>query len=113
VVVSSGPFVRFETTDPEPVTVGGSIDSGERTFSIRVEAPPWIGVDTVELVKGGHVIRRWNVGGRKPIRLDVEHTMAVTSGDWLIVVASSKKSMKSTYRKGAKPFAFTNPIWVR
>jgi hypothetical protein len=114
VVVSSGPFVRFTTeTNGLAHGIGDTIDPGARDFAVRVEAPPWIDVSTVELIRRGHVIKRWKVTGDETTRLDVKHRVEVTSGDWLLVLVSGDKSMRNTYRKNAKPFAFTNPIWVR
>jgi hypothetical protein len=33
-------------------------------------------------------------------------------GDWILVIARGTKPMSYLYRAGARPFAFTNPIWV-
>lgn len=110
VVVSSGPFVRFTSGDHG---IGDTLDAGERDFDIRVEAPPWIDVDTVELVRRGHVIHRYAPTGTGTVRLEKRQRVLATSGDWFIVVVSGAKSLPNTYRKNAKPFAFTNPIWIR
>lgn len=110
VVVSSGPFIRFRAGDQD---IGGTLDPGTHPVSIRVDAAPWIPVDEVQLIRSGHVIESWKVKGGDVKRLDEKVDVALASGDWLVVIASSRSSIPNAYRSKAKPFAFTNPIWVR
>ena len=105
VIVSSGPFIRFDA--------GTILEPGERELSIEVDAPPWIDVRDVELIKNGHVIQRWRVETKARPRFATRYTTSLKAGDWLVVTAGSPKSMTGFYRKSAKPFAFTNPVFVR
>ena len=53
VVVSSGPFVRLEASGKG---VGDTVAAGDADVSILVDAPPWVDVDEVELVRRGEVV---------------------------------------------------------
>src|SRR6185437_8484806 len=50
VVVSSGPFLRLAANGKG---VGDTIPAGDATISILVDAPPWVDVSKVELVRRG------------------------------------------------------------
>jgi hypothetical protein len=112
VVVSSGPFIRFAVKGADR-GIGDTIAPGEVELTLRVEAPPWIDVSEVELVRRGLVIERWKVAeSTAAVRFERAHRLKVDAGDWLVAVAIGNKSMHNVMRSGAKPFAFTNPIWV-
>jgi hypothetical protein len=110
VIVSSGPFVDFTIDE---AGIGDTIEPGEVEARIIVDAPRWIDVSDVQLIRRGHVIQQWKVGGAKRPRFEATHTTNVSQGDWLMVIASGKRSTAGYYRRAAKPYAFTNPIWVR
>ena len=46
-------------------------------------------------------------------RLDARFTMALASGDWVLAVARGDRPMTFLPRAGARPFAFTNAVWIR
>jgi hypothetical protein len=111
VVVSSGPFIRLRANDK---TIGDTIGPGDATVSIRVDAPPWVDVDRVELVRRGETLSAWSgpfSAGAK--RFEKTVTVPLVAGDWILVVVRGTKPMTYLHRPGAMPFAFTNPIWVR
>ena len=55
VVVSSGPFVRLEVGGHG---VGDSAPPGEQEVHVTVDAPPWVDVSRVELLKrGGETVK--------------------------------------------------------
>src|SRR6185312_10281748 len=56
VVVSSGPFIRLEIGGKG---VGETVPAGAVEVSITVDAPPWVDVDHVELVRRGEVVEGW------------------------------------------------------
>lgn len=146
VVVSSGPFVRLTAGGK---TVGDSIPAGEVEISVVVEAPPWVDVDRIEILRRGEVIQAWTgpfgaappappppdpkpdpksqgakakaakpppppLGPPPPEPLHVERkaTKPLAKGDWIIAVVRGSKPMTFLHRSGARPFAFTNPIWI-
>ena len=47
-------------------------------------------------------------GSRRALR-----RAAPKAGDWVIVVVRGEKAMSYLPRPGAKPLAFTNPVWVK
>jgi hypothetical protein len=111
VVVSSGPFVRIAAGDRG---IGDTITPGEIALSVRVDAPPWVDVDRVEIVgRSGAVLRVWNVAPTAAVtRLDERVKLRLAKGDWVIAVARGTKPMTLLHRAGATPLAFTNPIFV-
>jgi len=116
VVVSSGPFVRLDAAGEE---VGGEIaPADDVAVHVHVEAPPWVDVATVEIVRRGEVVATWHPHpaaggvGASVVRLDDTAHMPLRSGDWILAVARGNKPMTFLHRPGALPFGFTNPIRV-
>jgi hypothetical protein len=111
VVVSSGPFVVLTVNGKE---IGDTVEEGEVDIRVRVEAPQWIDVDRVEVLIRGEVKHTWTgpfeAGG---LRFDQTTTREVKRGDFVTAVVRGSKAMFYLYRAGARPFAFTNPVWVQ
>jgi hypothetical protein len=82
---------------------------------VRVEAPAWVDVSRVTLLRRGVVLHAWEgpfaPPGREP-RFEQKVTEELHKGDWVIAVVRGKKEMSFLHRRGGLPFAFTNPIWV-
>ena len=124
VVVSSGPFIHLTAAGAE---VGDSIDAGDAVdVRVHVEAPPWVDVDAVQLVRRGDVVATWRPvtaplapGAARPntaagvVRLDETAHLALKPGDWILAIARGSRPMAYLHRPGARPFSFTNPIFVR
>jgi hypothetical protein len=110
VVVSSGPFIRFTANGRN---VGDAVPPGEVELVVEVDAPPWVDVDKVELVRRGEVIATWAAPFPKGThRFEGRLKRALQHGDWVLAVARGTKPMTFLHRPNARPFAFTNPIWV-
>jgi hypothetical protein len=110
VVVSSGPFVVLTANGRG---VGESVPAGQVDLAVRVDAPPWVDVDKVELVRRGDVIATWTGPFPKGThRFETQLKRALERGDWVIAIARGTKPMTYLHRPNARPFAFTNPIWV-
>jgi hypothetical protein len=110
VVVSSGPFVRLRVGGAEP---GDETGPGEVEVSVSVEAPPWVDVSRVELVRRGEVVQAWTVKpSRAAVRLEATAEITLAPGDWVVAVVRGDAPMTPLERAGAKPFAFTNPVRV-
>jgi hypothetical protein len=111
VVVSSGPFIRLSAAGAE---VGDDIEPGTASVHVRVEAPPWVDVRTVDLVRRGEIVQSWKVDATSAtMRLDATTSVELRSGDWLVALARGERPMTMLHRWGARPFAFTNPIRAR
>ncbi|MFO0755431.1 MAG: CehA/McbA family metallohydrolase [Byssovorax sp.] len=110
VVVSSGPFVQLEAGGK---TLGEAVPAGKIKVRVRVDAPPWVSVDRVELVRRGQPIETWKGPFPKGAhRFEKEIEESLQKGDWIIAIARGDTPMPELHRQGALPFGFTNPIWV-
>lgn len=110
VVVSSGPFIRLRANGRD---VGETVPAGDLEVEIEVQAPPWVEVDLVQLVRRGEVLREWrgDFGASNPRFRRREH-IPLRPGDWIIALAQGSRPMTHLHRPDAVPFGFTNPIWV-
>jgi hypothetical protein len=110
VVVSSGPFV---TIDVAGHGVGESAPAGEQEVHVSVQAPPWVDVTHVEVVRRGQLLRAWTGPFTHGVqRLDARFRATFAKGDWVVAIVRGERPMVFLARQGAKPFAFTNPVWV-
>lgn len=135
VVVSSGPFVRLTVAGKG---IGESVPEGDAEVEIRVDAPPWVDVDRIDLIRRGEVLRSFVVrpsepaapagkGAKRPAPAPqpapptAQQATSITErakvnlkkGDWVIAIARGSRPMDHLHRPGAMPFAFTNPVFVR
>ncbi len=111
VVVSSGPFVRLFADDKQ---VGDEVPEGEIEVEVKVDAAPWVDVDRVELWVNGKPAEGWTVpASTNSARFSRKIKKRFARGDFLIAIARGTKPMTFLHRGGAKPFGFTNPIFVR
>jgi hypothetical protein len=124
VVVSSGVLVRMEVAGKGP---GDTAPAGDDEVHVTVDAPPWVDLSRVEVVKRGEIVASWTGGSpasgskmlERPLpaalgarRLDARVVVPLAKGDWVVAVARGNKDMTFLARGGAKPFGFTNPVWV-
>ena len=87
--------------------------AGTVTVVLRVDAPAWVDVDRVDLVRRGEVLQSWKAPFAKgPHRFEAQVDKSLEKGDWIIAVARGSKPMTQLHRAGALPFGFTNPIWI-
>jgi hypothetical protein len=111
VVVSSGPFVQLDVAGHG---VGDTAPAGEQEVHVTVDAPPWVDVSRVQIVRRGETLREWKgpfSGGVR--RLDARFRTRFVEGDWVLAIARGERPMTFLPRDGAKPFGFTNPVWIR
>jgi hypothetical protein len=111
-VVSSGPFVTLSAGGQG---IGSTIAPGTVEIEVRVDAPPWVDVDRVQLVKRGEVLREWTAAdlskATRPMALRTQADLK--AGDWVIAIARGSKPMTFLHRPAAQPFGFTNAIYVK
>jgi hypothetical protein len=115
VIVSSGPIVHIEVAGH---AVGDTARAGEDEVRVTVDAAPWVDVTQINVVgRGGKTLRSWTYpfadGGTGVRRLDARFTTPLAAGDWVIAVARGDRPMGFLTRAGARPFAFTNPVWIQ
>ncbi len=110
VVVSSGPFITLEIAGHG---AGESAPAGEQEVHVTVQAPAWVDVSRVEVVRRGKPLHVWaGPFARGVRRLDARFRMTFDKGDWVAAIARGERPMEFLARPGAKPFAFTNPVWI-
>jgi hypothetical protein len=114
-VVSCGPFVRFQAADgtglggmTAPETPGGDVQ-----FEAIVEAPTWMAIDEVRLRENGLVIQTIDVSAAaaQVVRLDAVLTVTPAADAWYVLEVVGHGDMKPVTRAGP-PYAMTNPIEV-
>jgi hypothetical protein len=111
VVVSSGPFVRLDVSNHG---VGEEAPPGNVEVHVRVDAPDWVDVSKVDVIVRGKSVHTWNVAPSGAVRrFDAKFTTALKAGDWVVTVVRGERPMEYLARAGAKPFAFTNPVWIK
>lgn len=109
-LVSGGPFIRLEV---DGRGIGARVKPGNAVIHVRVEAPSWIDVSEVRLLRRGRPWKTW--AGPFPaatVRLDETFRAPLERGDWLVVVAQGRTPITASHRKNAIPYSFTNPLYV-
>jgi hypothetical protein len=110
VIVSSGPVARLEVAGHG---IGETAPAGQQEVHVTVDAPPWVDVSRVELVRRGERLQVWTGPFARGVRrLDARLTATLNKGDWIIAVARGERPMSFLARPGAKPLSFTNPVWI-
>ncbi|MFT7579134.1 MAG: hypothetical protein ACI9MR_000796, partial [Myxococcota bacterium] len=116
--VSCGPFVRFETTGGAGMGEVAMADAdGEVGFSVIVEAPSWISVETVNLIRNGEVIQTYAVEPptadaiRPSLRFDKVLVDTPIDDAWYVVEVQGSGTLEPVKFDDA-PYAMTNPIEV-
>lgn len=110
VMVSGGPFVRLTAGGKG---IGESVAPGEIEVEVIVDAPPWIDVDRVDVLKRGEIVKTFRAPfGKGPHRVEERFRESFAKGDYITAIARGSKPMTYLYRSNARPFSFTNPIWV-
>ena len=120
VVVSGGAFIEASVGETSLGQVAAA-PSGSAALTIRVQAPTWVDLDTLEVIIGGvdkgkvvHTIKldASTASASNPaVRYEGELTVSSTSDTWVIVVVSGSGSLAPVVR-GERPFAVTNPIYL-
>jgi hypothetical protein len=105
-VGSTGPLLDMRLND---VGMGGVLRGNSGTLSVRVEAAPWIDVNTLDIYVNG---KRWQ---SVEIRAGATHTVPMKFTEPSFVTAEVRGTPGDIYRivaPGFTPMAFTNPIFV-
>ena len=138
-MVSAGPFIRFSVDNGgTPAGLGQTLSAtGSVNLNIHVEAPPWMPVDEVRIIKNGCVMACYNDTTSPAVndppgdpedqttsgvvRFDQTIPDTVSSDSYYIVEASPNMPSSgeppvdpvvNAVAKGLFPFGFTNPIFV-
>ncbi len=112
---TSGPMVLLtvdgrEPGDPAPLAAPGTVQ-----VHVVVMAPPWMRVDSVELLRNGEVAERLAVPlGSGRVRFDATVPMLASPGDFVLATARGPQGNLEQVlpHSNGVPFAFTNPVWL-
>ena len=111
--VSCGPFVRFTTSD-DATGMGGLAavnSSGEVSFKVEVQAPSWMKVHELRVLRNGVEIDTIAIPeSLDVVRLDATVTDTPGADAWYAVQVIGSGS--NFPMGGSSPFAMTNPIEV-
>ena len=112
VVVSGGAYIDF----PEGDLVGEVIQpdsSGEVTFRVRVQTPPWAKVTELLLIYNGIVIQEFSFSPDTEDIIDFEETITFTPDQdgWFHLWTYGDETMPVVSR-GSWVWGFTNPTWI-
>jgi hypothetical protein len=111
VVVSSGPVVGLDIAGHG---VGQTAEAGLQPIHVTVDAPPWVDVSRVEIVRRGETLQAWTGSFARGVRrLDARISATLNKGDWVIAIARGARPMAFLARPGAYPLSFTNPVWIQ
>ncbi len=112
--VTSGPMLFLSVGAAEPGDTVSVTPQEAVSVRVRVQAAPWIPVDSVDLYRDGQRVATLTVPASQALtRLDAELSLPVSPGSFLIAVARGPRGALNVvlpYSDGA-PFAFTNPIF--
>ncbi|MBY0275122.1 CehA/McbA family metallohydrolase [Candidatus Binatia bacterium] len=130
---TNGPFVELKV-DGAPIGAQISNGSGTVNAAVRIQAPTWITVDTLDIVVNGNVVQTVSVPTTgNALRLDATYPLQITADSWIAVqvkggdcrVDSSNKCLTGNCpgrmdpiippQYGTDPvcpYAHTNPVFV-
>lgn len=110
---SGGPFIRF-TGNGEPVGSVVSDLDGNVSLRIEVQAPHWIPVERVEVIRNGELLQTYPVSAPeedKPWHFAAEMIVKPERDSWYLVLATSDQRWSKPFTQFSS-FSFTNPIFV-
>jgi hypothetical protein len=114
--VTSGPFVEVSALGKGPGEQVSLPASRRLPVRVRVQAPPWQDVSTVELWSNGERVASVPVAARAGdvVRFDGQLDVPVTRDGWVLAVVRGKRAYPDRLLPftNVVPLAFTNPIWI-
>jgi len=115
--LTTGPILRFRANGTG--RSGDLLHDGDGLVEIalRVEAAPWVDVETVRILANGSVLLDRKAGRREgSLVVDLRESLPIHRDTWLVAVAAGTRPLDPIYRgrRGERilPVAITNPIWV-
>jgi hypothetical protein len=110
-IVTNGPFVNL-TLDGRGVGEWVEPRNGRARASVTLASPPWIRPETIDLYVGTEIAETIAVP-RMRGRFRRDLTLAVPERGFVLAVVRSTQDLRDHFgRRGVRPLAFTNPIWL-
>jgi hypothetical protein len=113
-MVSGGPFLVAKV-EGKGLGELATADNGRVTLQVSVRAPAWIDVSIAEAWLDGKRVatQRATAPPGAAVRLAWQTEIPVERDGFLVVVVRGERVLDRVLPGiGAKPFAFTNPIWI-
>ena len=113
--VTSGPMLLLTVNGQEPGSPVALAAPGPAQVHVMVMAPPWMRVDSVELLRNGEVAERLAVPlGSGRLRFDATVPLTVAPGDFVVATARGPQGDLEVVlpHSNGVPYAFTNPVWI-
>ena len=113
--VTSGPMLLLTVNGQEPGTPIALDGPTAVQVHVMVMAPPWMHVDTVDLLRNGEVAEHLAVPlGSGRLRFDATIPMTVSPGDFVLATARGPQGDLEVVlpHSNGVPYAFTNPVWM-
>lgn len=111
VVVCGGPFIELEVNG---MRIGDLVRAkgGKVNVHIKVQSPLWMPLTKVTLIGNAGVVESFPIDKNdKVVKFDETIAQQSKKDMWYIVIAEGEKDLYPVY-PGAKPYSFTNAIWV-
>ncbi len=112
-IVLGGPVIELTVEGAGLGEVATAID-GMVSVSILVQAPPWMGLNFVEVYKNGVLVREFDPDEtHEVVRLDKMFDLEANEDGHLVVVAGSTDSAHDMTPVSSKlPLSITNPVFI-
>jgi hypothetical protein len=114
-IVSNGPFVQALVDGMAGPGETLRAEHGTVTLQVSVRAPRWMDVRRAEAHVNGKLVAFTNrtTAGDSVIRIQWEKVLHLDKDSWIVVTARGDRPLDVVLPgSGAKPYAFTNPIFV-
>lgn len=119
VVISAGAMISLLASASgdknQAVSLGETVSlTGSKVFlHIRVDASPWVHLDTLKIIGNGKVVQEKALPQKADavVRFDETVELSPTQDTWYIVMVTGSKTLGVAV-PGAPPFAVTNPVYV-
>jgi hypothetical protein len=113
-VVSAGPFLVARVQGKGPGELA-TAEGGRVTLQVSVRAPAWVDVASAEVWLDGRRVatERATAPPAAAIRLAWQTQIPIERDGFVVVVVRGERPLDRVLPGiGARPFAFTNPIWI-
>jgi hypothetical protein len=112
--VTNGPMVDLMVAGGRPGDLVRAPATRRLPVEVVVRAAPWVDVTRVVLIVSGRVTREEAIPrSEAPERHRMRTELPVTEDTWLVAVVRGDNDMDAVLPEaGAKPMAFTNPVYV-
>ncbi len=112
--VTNGPLLHVRVGDATPGRTALA-EGGKVRVTVAATGPSFVEVDRLEVVLDGSIIDtvRSTAGDLSPSGVTWTFDVSVSHDAWIVVVVRGEKTLDAVLPGvGARPFAFSNPVWI-